>query len=323
MDQSPRTPYRRRSSALDVSSISASPQSNGHGQINSSHKSGSLSHTRTTSSGSITSPTAPRPLSIGGVDGFSATNGFGNLSNGLHNLADELAGMGEESEGDGAGRLSTYSNEEEPLQQGHRTNVAISMDSHMRSSLCLSPNNKRDRETSKYYGSDLGGDSDLDDEAPRISPSLAAGMAAVETLALRGAVMNDSDVDKIVKRVADSLKDLTPQSNLEQYATRYAFFLKLSFYNLYMPMDFTPQACHHPKCPDNAYLASDPTPPSSVSPSLFLSLNPFTRHLLHRRFRLSSFLFGSPPPSLKPTDYIHVTSSLINYRSSLYSLGTL
>lgn len=321
MDQSPRTPYRRRSSAVDVSYISASPQSIGHGQINSSHKSGALSHSRTTSSGSVTSPTAPRPLSIGGVDGFSgAANGFGNLSNGLHNLADELAEMGEESEGDGAGRQSAYSNGEESL---HRTTVAISMDSHMRSSLRLSPNNKRYcRETSKYYGSDFGDDSDLD-EAPRISPSLAAGMAAVETLALRGTVMNDSDVGKIVKRVADSLKDLTPQSNLEQYATRYAFFLKLSFYNLYMPMDFTPQACHHPKCPDNAYLAPDPTPPSPVSPSLFPALNTFTRDLLHRRFSPSSFLSGSTPPSPKPTDDIHVTSSLINYRSSLYSLGTL
>lgn len=324
MDQSPRTPYRRRSSAVDVSYISASPQSNGHGQINSSHKSGALSHSRTTSSGSITSPTAPRPLSFGGLDGFSAANGFGNLSNGLHNLADELAGMGEESEGDGAGRQSAYSNREESLQQGHWRNVAISMDSHMRSSLRLSPNNKRYcRETSKYDRSDSGDDSDLD-EAPRISPSLAAGMAAVETLALRGTVMNGSDVDKIVKRVADSLKDLTPQSNLEQYATRYAFFLKLSFfYNLYMPMDFTPQACHHPKCPDNAYLASDPTPPSPVSPSLFPDLNPFTQHLLHRRFSASSFLPGAPPPSPEPTDDIHVTSSLINYRSSLYSLGTL
>lgn len=222
MDQSPKTPYRRRSSAVDTS---ASPHSNGHGlQINSSHKPGALSHSRTTSSSSITSPTAPRPLSFSGVDGFGVANGSGNLSNGLYNLADELAGMGEECEGDGAGQLSAYSNGEESLQQGHWRNVAISMGSHTRSSLRLSPSDKRhSRETSKYDGSDVGEDSDLD-EASWISPSLAAGIAAVETLALRGTVRIGSNADKIAERVADSLKDLTPQSNLEQYATRYAFF---------------------------------------------------------------------------------------------------
>lgn len=207
MDQPPRTPYRRRSSAVDVSYTLASPQSNGHGQINSSHRPGALSHSRTTSSGSITSPTVPRPLSFSGADEFGAANGFGNLSSGLHNLADELAEMEEESEGDGAGRQLANSNGED-----------------MGSSLCLGPSNKKHHwETSKYDGLDFGDDSDLD-EASRISPSLAAGMAAVETLALRGTVMNGSDADKIAKRVADSLKDLTPQSNLEQYATRYAFF---------------------------------------------------------------------------------------------------
>ena len=88
-------------------------------------------------------------------------------------------------------------------------------------------------------------------------------------------------------------------------------------------MDLTPQACHHPKCPDNAYLASDPTPPNPVPPPPLPALKPFTRHLLHRRFTPSSFLTGAPPPSLEPTDDIHVTSSLIYYRSSLYSLGSL
>lgn len=88
-------------------------------------------------------------------------------------------------------------------------------------------------------------------------------------------------------------------------------------------MDFTPQACHYPKCPDNAYLASDTTPPNTVPPSPFLALKPFTRHLLRRRFTPSSFLTGAPPPSLEPTDDIHVIYSLIYYRSSLYSLGTL
>lgn len=227
MDQSPRIPYRRRSSAVDVSYTSANQQSNGHcPPSNLSHKPGALSHSRTTSSSSIPSPIAPRPLSFGGVDGFGATNGFGNLSNGLYNLADELAGMGEESEGDGAGRQPAYSNGEEPLQQGYWKNVETSMDSHIRSGLCLNPSNKRHRrERSKNDGLDIGDDSDLDDEAPWISPSLAAGMAAVETLARRYTEMNSSDADKIAKRVADFLKDLAPQSNLEQYATRYVFHI--------------------------------------------------------------------------------------------------
>lgn len=222
MDQSPRTPYRRRSSAFDVSYTLASQQSNGYcPQINSSQKPGALlSHSRTTSSGSIPSSIAPRPLSFGGVDGFGATNGFGNLSNGLHNLADELAGMEEESEGIGAGRQPAYSNGEESLQQGHWNNVEISMDSQIGPGLCLSPGHRRQR--SKYDRSDFGDDSDLD-EAPWISPSLAAEMAAVEALARRDTELNGSDAETIAKRVADSLKDLAPQSNLEQYATRYVF----------------------------------------------------------------------------------------------------
>lgn len=227
MDQSPRTPYRRRSSAFDVSYTSASQQqSNGYfGQTNSSHKPGAPSHSRTTSSGSIPSSIAPRPLSFGGVDGFGATNGFGNLSNGLHNLADELAGMEEESEGIGTGRQPAYCNGEESLQQPHWNNVEISLDSQTTGSgLCLSPGNERyGRERSKYDRSDFGDDSDLD-EAPWISPSLAAEMAAVEALARRDTESNGSDADKIAKRVADSLKDLAPQSNLEQYATRYVSF---------------------------------------------------------------------------------------------------
>lgn len=226
MDQSPRTPYRRRSSAVDTSYTSASHQSNGHyPQINSSHKPGAISHSRTTSSGSTPSSIAPRPLSFGGVDGFGATNGFGNLSNCLHNLADELAEMEEGSEGDGAGRQSAYSNGEESLQQGHWNNVEISMDSQIGSGLCLSPGNKRHgRKRWKYDGSDFGDDSDLD-EAPWISPALAAVMAAVETLARRGTETNGSDADNVAKHVADSLKDLAPQSNLEQYATRYVFHI--------------------------------------------------------------------------------------------------
>lgn len=215
MDQPPRTPYRRRSSTVDVSYTSASPQ------IILSHKPGALSHSRTTSSCSITSPTVPRPLSFGGADGFGAANGLGNPKTGLHNLADELAGMGEESEGDGAGQQSANGNGEEPLQQGHWGNVAISMESHMESCLRFGPINKRHRqETSKYDGSDFSDDSDLD-EASMIPTSLTARMAAVETLALlQGTVMNGSDADRIAKRVSDSLKDLTSQSNLEQYATR-------------------------------------------------------------------------------------------------------
>lgn len=221
MDQSPRTPYRRRSSAFDVS-------------YTSSHKPGPPSHSRTTSSGSIPSSIAPRPLSYGGVDGFGATNGFGNLSNGLHNLADELAGMEEEESGgigSGTGRQPAYCNGEESLQQAHWNNVEeISLDSQTGSGgLCLSPGNKRHgrERRSKYDRSDSGDDSDLD-EAPWISPSLAAEMAAVEALARRDTELNGSDADKIAKRVADSLKDLAPQSNLEQYATRYVFFIFIS-----------------------------------------------------------------------------------------------
>lgn len=221
MYSSPKTPHRRRSSAIDVS---ASPRSNGYSpQINNGHVPRRISPSRRYSFDSITSPTTPRPLSSQGeFDSFGAANGFGGASpsgNGLPNLADELARMDEDSDGEGDGR-EVACNGQGLLQQGNQHGFHAVDFHEPSSSLRLSPKTSRHRrKASKYDGSGYGEDSDLD-EAPGISTSLDAGMAAVGSLARRGTETNGSNADELVKRVADSLKDLAPQSSLEQCATR-------------------------------------------------------------------------------------------------------
>ena len=159
------------------------------------------------------------------------TNGFGDdmdmeESNGLGNLADELAGAFDED-----GEIEGYA-EEIPsdlpghsIMNGHASGPATSIPiaSPERSS---SPpkhrgqsRKKHKRHTSRYDGSDYGSESDLEG-AEGISPGLEARMAAIEHLARRGLEANGSDSDDVVPRLVIHLKELSPQSNIENNTSR-------------------------------------------------------------------------------------------------------
>lgn len=252
MHSSPSTPTRRRhSSGVDPAFTYASPQSSSYSPQINAFSDRRLYHSRTSSLYSIPSPSTPRPISShDGRGGFGTTNRFGNAlesGNGLGNLADELAeAWDEEREADAdadadEGSSGTLSDEREPicngnigtseeLQRAHRKDTCVgtaflASPCPAKPSTILSSAQKPStwinhrRQNSHYDGSEYGDDSDFED-ATEISPSLEARMATVESLARRGAESNGIDVDMILQRVAESLKDLGSQSGLEQSATR-------------------------------------------------------------------------------------------------------
>lgn len=73
---------------------------------------------------------------------------------------------------------------------------------------------------SDYDGSDYGDISDLEN-VEGISASLEHRLAAIESLARRGAESNGSGADQVVRRVAESLRDLGSQAGVETGASRY------------------------------------------------------------------------------------------------------
>ncbi|KAI4262826.1 MAG: hypothetical protein L6R42_002008, partial [Xanthoria sp. 1 TBL-2021] len=73
--------------------------------------------------------------------------------------------------------------------------------------------------TSIYDGSDYGNNSDLED-VQGIPLSLEHRLAAIESLARRGAESNGSGADTVVMRVAESLRDLASQAGVESGASR-------------------------------------------------------------------------------------------------------
>ena len=74
------------------------------------------------------------------------------------------------------------------------------------------------RTRSRYDGSDYGDESD--GESTGMSSALEARRAAIEGLARRGLENSGTATDDVVERVIRSLKDLGPQSSLENGATR-------------------------------------------------------------------------------------------------------
>ena len=183
------------------------------------------------------SPLTPRPNSAHDRNAsgeWGSVNGFGNSveaesSNGLGNLADELAEAFEEEEEepgeevselqyDGVGsKANVY-----PAFQSAR--IPISPPPQPTGELSLSPpkhtsRSKHRQKLSQYGGSDYGSESDLEG-ADAISPSLEARMAAIESLARQGTEANGSDIDDVIKRVSNSLKDLGSQAGVENGASR-------------------------------------------------------------------------------------------------------
>lgn len=182
------------------------------------------------------SPTTPQPAPSYDRSGdYDLPNGFSNEvepdnANGLGNLADELAEAFDEDADEviaGELREAWYNGTEDetngyPRKENHGTTSSLPQPSRERS---LSPpkqptrSKHHPRQTSQYDGSDYGDDSDLE-RTDGISLALEARMAAIEGLARRGTGLNGSDLDKVVYRVVDHLKDLGSQSNIENGASR-------------------------------------------------------------------------------------------------------
>ena len=149
-------------------------------------------------------------------------------SNGLGNLADELAEAFGEDEDEETG--------EEPLadsngfQNGHNESGLDGLETtprtpHPSGERNLSPPKRmpqskyHHRQHSHYDGSDYGDDSDFEG-INGISPALEARMAAIEGLARRGTESNGSDLDDVIPRAVNLLKDLGSQSTIENNASR-------------------------------------------------------------------------------------------------------
>lgn len=227
MPSSPQTPTRRRRSSnigVHLSFTSASPQSND-----------------CSSKRAVNSRRSSQYSFHGRSDYLESSNGLddpidlGN-ANALGNLADELADALEDEEENEHGLREGPSedlydrteairhdqlkeNEHPVFRDSIQNEQAVQLAT---SDLSLSPPKqssrlRHTRKSSQYDGSDYGDDSDLE-----ITHSLVleARLAAVEGLARRGTEANGSDVDEIVQRVADSLKDLGSQASLENGATR-------------------------------------------------------------------------------------------------------
>lgn len=156
-----------------------------------------------------------------------------NDSNGLGNLADELAEAWDEEEDRERGEcLEVQLNEADGhtygfSSRGDHSDLGIyipQVQSSAPSDTLLSPlkqpsRTKHRRVDSRYDGSDYGDESDFE-TIRGISPCLESWMAAVESLARRGSEANGSNQDDIVRRVADSMKDLPSQSGVEDGITR-------------------------------------------------------------------------------------------------------
>ncbi|KAL9105102.1 MAG: hypothetical protein Q9163_000020 [Psora crenata] len=241
MPSSPRTPTRRRNSSMksvDLSFTSASPQSNKYSSRN-------VSFSRRSSQQSIDTSITPRPLSSRDRNGeFPSPNGFGEIEgfgredvngNGLGNLADELAEAWDEDaegeevcqvqvEGLGIAGNSAIDDLNDPDHHHPGGNIQRLPATDNATSMTLSPpkiprRSKHLRQNPQYDGSDYGDDSDQDD-TDGISQSLEARMAAIESLARRGTEVNGSNLDNVVQRVAESLRDLPSQSGVENGTSR-------------------------------------------------------------------------------------------------------
>ena len=169
----------------------------------------------------------------------SDMDGAALAGNGLGSLADELAdAWDEDEEGDGeeAEELSGVQGQVDGAQE---TKAGLVAGTDARDSGIDVPSSpvlngskdgavtpsqgparpKHRRKTSRYDGSDYGDDSDM--ESAGMTATLEARLGTIESLARRGADPSGTDADNVIGRVTSSLKDLGPQSNVENGATRY------------------------------------------------------------------------------------------------------
>lgn len=254
MPSSPHTPDRRRHSSVMDLSLPASPQSNGFNSQTNNFSPRTLAHSRRTSLYSIPSPSTHRPGSSHNRRSSGAVSDFGGAidhDNELGNLADELAEAWDE-DGEGIPEVGGLGSPIEGQDTSYNGDLTVSQESQPCSqpdspamssgpstlpsssdapSITLSPTKhltrqKSTRNRSQYGEPDCSSDFESEDAAS-ISPSLEARMAAIESLARWGTESNCSDASSIVRRFADSLKDLGSQSGLEDGATGSVSYFRL------------------------------------------------------------------------------------------------
>jgi hypothetical protein len=153
---------------------------------------------------------------------------------GLGNLADELADAWADEDGyedasgiEVNGQTETMAGYHTEDSSAHEAGVPHGQLSPEHPSSLHPPRNRprqaqnwHRRTESQYDGSDYGNDSDFD-EAGEISLSLENRMAGIESLVRRGTEDNGSGNDQVIKRLIDSLRDLGPQSGIENGAARF------------------------------------------------------------------------------------------------------
>lgn len=193
------------------------------------------------------SPSTPRPGTSHSRNGdFGSSGGFGSAldsGNGLGSLADELAEAysdeeeeeedGEPEEwlsGDRVGNIADSSNgckegketrfnHAEVLHNGISTSSIPATTSDPTSTPTLLTSSKHRRKQSRYNRLTDSGNPDFEG-AEGIPLSLETRMAAIEGLAREGTATDNSEIDVVIKRVAESLKDLGSQSGVESGTAR-------------------------------------------------------------------------------------------------------
>jgi hypothetical protein len=160
-----------------------------------------------------------RSNSAAGSDAHA--DGFG------ESLADELGGWGEEtsdveeeeeSYGDGNGETEPFRERDSGIDVASSPAVAKQNGTVPLLAVPAPARPAHRRSPSDYDGSEYGSESDLE-ESSLVSASLEARLAAVESLARRGA----GDVagqESVIARTKDQLRDLGGQAGLESGATR-------------------------------------------------------------------------------------------------------
>jgi hypothetical protein len=156
-----------------------------------------------------------RSNSAAGSDAHA--DGFG------ESLADELGGWGEEDEEGSEGEENEDDGEPPFRERDSGIDVASSPVAKQNGAVPLlavpaPARHAHRRSPSDYDGSEYGSESDLE-ESSLVSASLEARLAAVESLARRGA----GDVagqESVIARTKEQLRDLGGQAGLESGATR-------------------------------------------------------------------------------------------------------
>lgn len=159
--------------------------------------------------------------------------------NGFGNLADELAEAWDEDRDGEPNDLPANGSESpvkpysaktigSPSQRGHHeSSIGMMQSPALDEASALSWSSRQSqqhftprRQGSKHDDSDYREESEHDNANDNLT-SLQACVAAIETLGRWVHEAYGSEVDSVIKRVADSLKELPSQSGVENGATRY------------------------------------------------------------------------------------------------------